>query len=163
MSNVFRLNAGGHQGPGKVPVQKPDRVFKPHTLGRLHRQTRSSTPGTHRNCGFEDRDGASPDGTNARQSGRTRSKNHEHRRSTTGPRCTNLERTVTCVSAGHRLNDIARPKDSNPNLLTLLCLSRAGWRCHRLVELPVELAGDVSLKTPADFPWRLPCAVRRCT
>src|SRR4051794_3169923 len=39
--------------------------------------------------------------------------------------------------------------------LTLLCLSRARWKVHRPGELPVELAGDVSLDAAADFPGGL--------
>ena len=42
-----------------------------------------------------------------------------------------------------------------PNLLTLLCLSRAHGRIHRPGELSVELAGDVALEAAADFRWGL--------
>src|SRR6266516_7473897 len=45
------------------------------------------------------------------------------------------------------------PLRTNP--LTLLCLSRAHERFHRVGELPVELAGDVALESSADFPGGL--------
>src|SRR3974377_2228172 len=46
-------------------------------------------------------------------------------------------------------------RDSNPSLLTLLCLSRTYRRIHRPGELPVELAGDVALEAAADLPGGL--------
>ena len=42
-------------------------------------------------------------------------------------------------------------RDSNSNLQTLLCLSRAHGRIHRPGEVPVELAGDVALEAAADL------------
>jgi hypothetical protein len=42
-------------------------------------------------------------------------------------------------------------RDSNPNLLTLLCLSRAHRRIHRPGEVPVEFPGDVALEAAADL------------
>jgi hypothetical protein len=51
--------------------------------------------------------------------------------------------------------DVPRSRGRILRLLTLLCLSRVREWLHRPGELAVELAGDVSLETAADFSWGL--------
>jgi len=63
---------------------------------------------------LQDPDWVAPGWTGAGRSGRTPSETDEHRRSTTGPQWTNLERSVTCVSAGQIPDDVARPKGFEP-------------------------------------------------
>ena len=64
--------------------------------------------------GSKDQDWLQADRTRATTPGRTPSETDEHRRSTTGPQWTNLERSVTCVSAGQIPDDVARPKGFEP-------------------------------------------------